>query len=378
MNTMLMDTVNELVQLLAADGRIDVKSAACMTAAQLTGTPEGLSLLTSRADILTAILHLIRDSEIYTSKDAMRALINISAEESGAEGLLALKDVDITAEMVKCIDDTEYPHADFACGILANLSKPKHLCQRVFDRITDGPTKLEGLVYILSQIDYNKKGAKLHLLASFISNFSQLAAGRRQMMDKDGFVLQRLLSFMDYKESKGRRMSIIATVHNCCFEKKYHPWLMGEDVDLVPRLLLPLAGPDTFNEEENDSLPLDLQYLPDDKEREPDPEIRKLLLEALMQLCITRAGREVMRKQNIYLILREHHKWEEDRHCIMLNEDLVNLLIRTEDEIGVEDLSSVEVPPDMARKFVEHDMEFLMTGSSDLNSLTEAMVEELK
>ncbi|XP_069945124.1 protein HGH1 homolog isoform X2 [Cherax quadricarinatus] len=329
---MLMDTVNELVQLLAADGRIDVKSAACMTAAQ----------------------------------------------ESGAEGLLALKDVDITAEMVKCIEDTEYPHADFACGILANLSKPKHLCQRVFDRITDGPTKLEGLVYILSQIDYNKKGAKLHLLASFISNFSQLAAGRRQMMDKDGFVLQRLLSFMDYKESKGRRMSIIATVHNCCFEKKYHPWLMGEDVDLVPRLLLPLAGPDTFNEEENDSLPFDLQYLPDDKEREPDPEIRKLLLEALMQLCITRAGREVMRKQNIYLILREHHKWEEDRHCIMLNEDLVNLLIRTEDEIGVEDLSSVEVPPDMARKFVEHDMEFLMTGSSDLNSLTEAMVEELK
>lgn len=59
---------------------------------------------------------------------------------------------------------------------------------------------------------------------------------------------------------------------------------MGEEVDLVPRLLLPLAGPDTFTEEENDSLPVDLQFLPDDKIREPVPEIRKLVLEALMQV----------------------------------------------------------------------------------------------
>lgn len=55
-------------------------------------------------------------------------------------------------------------------------------------------------------------------------------------------------------------------------------------MDLVPRLLLPLAGPDTFTEEENDSLPVDLQFLPDDKIREPVTEIRKLVLEALMQV----------------------------------------------------------------------------------------------
>lgn len=63
-----------------------------------------------------------------------------------------------------------------------------------------------------------------------------------------------------------------------------HAWLLGEDVEVAARLLLPLAGPDVFTLEENDSLPIDLQYLPDDKTREPDPEIRKLLLEALMQV----------------------------------------------------------------------------------------------
>ncbi|KAG7177736.1 protein HGH1 homolog [Homarus americanus] len=365
------DQINELIQFLAPEGRRDTKSAACMTAAQLTGTPEGLSLLSSRPDALVAIMRLIRDSEIYTGKDAMRALVNISAEESGAAALLAVKDVDVVSEMVKCIEDPNYPHADFACGILANLSKPKHLCQQVFDRISEGPIKLEGLVYILCQINYNKKGAKLHLLAPVITNFSQLADGRRQIMVKDEFVFQRLITFMDYKESKGRRMSVIATIHNCCFEKEYHPWLMGEDVDLVPRLLLPLAGPDTFSEEDNESLPIDLQFLPDDKEREPDPEVRKLLLEALMQLCITRASREIMRSQNIYLILREHHKWEEDQHCVMLNEDVVNLLLRTEEEIGTDDLSAVEVSSDMAAKFIAQDMKYLSGVSSDMSSLTE-------
>lgn len=48
--------------------------------------------------------------------------------------------------------------------------------------------------------------------------------------------------------------------------------------------MLPLAGPEEFDEEENDKLPIDLQYLGDEKEREPDEDIRKMLLEALHQV----------------------------------------------------------------------------------------------
>lgn len=52
----------------------------------------------------------------------------------------------------------------------------------------------------------------------------------------------------------------------------------------MPSVLLPLAGPEQFEEDEMEKLPEDLQYLPDDKEREPDPDIRKMLLEALMKV----------------------------------------------------------------------------------------------
>lgn len=62
----------------------------------------------------------------------------------------------------------------------------------------------------------------------------------------------------------------------------YHEQLLSEDLELLPQLLLPLAGPEEFTDEENDKLPLDLQYLPGDKKREPDFIIRKTLVEAIL------------------------------------------------------------------------------------------------
>jgi len=61
---------------------------------------------------------------------------------------------------------------------------------------------------------------------------------------------------------------------------------LSDAVDLLPKLLLPLAGPEEFDEEDNDKLPIDLQYLGEDKTREQDPDIRKMLLEALTQVFL--------------------------------------------------------------------------------------------
>ena len=120
---------------------------------------------------------------------------------------------------------------------------------------------------------------------------------------------------------------------------------------MLPKLLLPLAGPEEFDEEDNEKLPIDLQYLSDDKTRERDPDIRKMLLEALTQvlcsftlknyflilfnikiainqLCATKYGREYLRSKNTYVILRELHKWETDENVMAVLEHLVNIIIR--------------------------------------------------
>lgn len=122
-------------------------------------------------------------------------------------------------------------------------------------------------------------------------------------MDHANVFLQKLVSFTDYKHSAVRRGGVIGLIKNCCFEtgmqcffafkiKLYHDYifldhheqLLSENVDLLPKLLLPLAGPEEFDDEDNEKLPIDLQYLGEDKTREPDPDIRKMLLEALTQV----------------------------------------------------------------------------------------------
>ena len=65
-----------------------------------------------------------------------------------------------------------------------------------------------------------------------------------------------------------------------CHEKL----LLNEEDNILPYLLLPLAGPEEFTADENDELPLDLQYLPPDKEREKGKEVCKLLMESLLHV----------------------------------------------------------------------------------------------
>ena len=64
----------------------------------------------------------------------------------------------------------------------------------------------------------------------------------------------------------------------------YHEWLLGDQVDILPHLLLPLAGPEELSEEDMEGMPDDLQYLEEDKQREVEPEIRAMLLEAIFQV----------------------------------------------------------------------------------------------
>lgn len=93
-------------------------------------------------------------------------------------------------------------------------------------------------------------------------------------------VVQRLLPLTQYPDSSVRRGGVVGTLRNCCFEHReswwgcclmggigcslgplwtglhscfspgHHEWLLGPEVDVLPFLLLPLAGPEDFSEEE--------------------------------------------------------------------------------------------------------------------------------
>jgi hypothetical protein len=113
-------------------------------------------------------------------------------------------------------------------------------------------------------------------------------------------------------------------------------------LNVLPSLLLPLAGPEEFDldvriipqfvvnflsypllhplfSQDTDILPPALQFLPSTKTRDPDPIIRLTLVETLLLIGTTRKGRVFMRENGVYLIVRALHLDEaDDRVCICL------------------------------------------------------------
>ena len=239
-------------------------------------------------------------------------------------------------------------------------------CSKVFENLTRGGISLEKIVVVLCNETYNTRGANLHYLAPFISNLSQVLDARKQLLDEDNpVIISKILAFTDYKNSLVRRGGVIGTLRNCCFETSSHDWLLREDngIDILPRLLLPLAGPTPpdMDPEEVDKLPIDLQYLDDDKKVEEDPDLRKMLLEAIHQLCATKPCREVVRLKNAYPILKELHKTETDINVKLACENVVDILIKKEGsgEIMVDNFHDVDVPAEMVPELDKMDEEYL-------------------
>ncbi|KAF2348487.1 Protein HGH1 C-terminal [Trinorchestia longiramus] len=346
--------LTELMEMLMSKNE-DVRVGAHLTLAQLSGTDEGAMLLGQCSSIMNIVMgSMATASPEDTSQmlpTVLTLLTNIAITPAGAKAVLSHHKI-LLPSIIKLITEPKSRHADRACGLLVNLTRLEDNCKKVLSSVMESDVQaLHVLMMAASNTAFNTANNSLDLLMAVFENFSQLSEGRKSLLDPKKIMITRLLPFVQYAKSKSRRRAVVATLHNCCFEKEYHEWLLSPSVDIASYLCLPLAGPDTFTEKESADLPDLLVYQPEDKIKEPDADIRLLLLQALTQLCVARGSRERLRELNIYLILRELHKWEQDQQCLVVLEDLVNILIRTEEEIGAEDISSLEVPEDLRKKF---------------------------
>ncbi|XP_062271864.1 protein HGH1 homolog [Scomber scombrus] len=343
----------ELLSFLTPNTRPDVKGHATEYFLGLSGNRDGCRFLRTKPDILTALFALTSDPSIAIVKDCFHIIINLSADETLHQVLVT--DVKVLPVLLKNLMDPDYLFSDQICTIVSNLTRFEKTCKTVFKVLEEG-VGMAQLVEIFCTEGYNKK-AKLHYLGPLLSNLTQLPDARNYMLDKDRCVIQRLLPFTQYQASAVRRGGVIGTLRNCCFDHAHHEWLLGDAVDILPFLLLPLAGPEELSEEENEGLPVDLQYLPEDKKREEDPDIRKMLLETLFLLTATKSGRQTLKDRNAYPILREFHLWEKDVHVGAACEKLVQVLIGDEPEQGMENLMEVDIPDDVVDKLKKADAE---------------------
>uniref|UniRef100_A0A3Q1FE11 HGH1 homolog (S. cerevisiae) n=1 Tax=Acanthochromis polyacanthus TaxID=80966 RepID=A0A3Q1FE11_9TELE len=272
------DEAAELLSFLTPTTRPDVKGRATEYILGLSGHRDGCRFLCSKPDVISALLVLTSDPSIAIVKDCFHVLINLSADETLHQVLV--DKVKVLPVLLKNLVDPDYVFSDQICTILSNLSRHEKTCWTVF-KVLQEQLGVAQLVEIFCTEGYNQR-AKLHYLGPLLSNLTQLPEARNYLLDPDRCVVQRLLPFTQYQASVVRRGGVIGTLRNCCFDHRHHEWLLSDAVDILPFLLLPLAGPEELSDEENEGLPVDLQYLPEDKKREEDPDVRKMLLETLL------------------------------------------------------------------------------------------------
>ncbi|CAN3354438.1 hypothetical protein DICA3_C15170 [Diutina catenulata] len=233
-------------------------------------------------------------------------------------------------------------HADLMCILLTNLAKNDAVNKVIGMTMPPSDTFPSGKI-IDNLLDCFVKGhdrslnpaAEFDYLAYFFADMSRFSQGRQFFISEQEYdnvvPLQKLLVFTEFETSKIRREGVASTIKNSLFDTNAHMKLLeDEKINLLPYILLPLAGPEEIDEDEMFDLPEELQLLPSDKKREPETSIICTHLESLLLLCTTRAGREYLREKSVYAIIKQLHLAVADEQVADLCDRLVQMLKRDE------------------------------------------------
>eukprot|EP00936_MAST-01D_sp_MAST-1D-sp1_P002066 g2066.t1 len=174
-----------------------------------------------------------------------------------------------------------------------------------------------------------------------LANVSKSEDGRRLLLhsDSDGAegsaahdcILARVLPQLS-SSNPIRRRGIATVLRNCCFDWSRQKWLV-ESLGIVSHVLVALVdGKDEFDEDDMDGMPVAVLSLPSTKRREPEAATRRTLIEVLLLLSWrAREVRELVKKQQVYAVVRNLHLDEPDERCGELIYELVEYLIRDEE-----------------------------------------------
>ncbi|TFK51992.1 DUF383-domain-containing protein [Heliocybe sulcata] len=283
----------------------------------------------SDAPFLIFLASYILNPQSVLADLAAMLLSNLSASPSVAQTLVELK--------VPVVADYPVPGAYYAtqsrCG---SCPAPEPYPTGTNKDVLALPLLLEAFV-LSARLQTEAKsekpeGSQLHFLASVFANVSMTQPGRLFFLTprpKDAlgtstepeYPLAKLLAFTEHPDTI-RRGGVASTIKNCAFHAAAHRALLAPETELVhvppstvpspgmdalPYILLPLAGPEEFDLEDQEKLPPALQLLPPTKKREPDPALRLIHVETLLLLCTTRWGREACRARGVYEVVRAAH-----------------------------------------------------------------------
>lgn len=259
---------------------------------------------------------------------------------------LIVEDEEYLKYLATQIINIKNTNADLMCILLTNLAKNDAI-NKVLDfevELDDEHKKVFSSKKVIDCLmdcfvkGYDRKlnkYANYDYLSYFFADLSRYKQGRTYFITEQSYdevvPLSKVLVFTEKYDDKIRREGVASTIKNSLFDTNAHMKLLTDPkINLLPFILLPLAGPEEIDEDEMFDLPEELQLLPSDKKREPLSEILCIHLESLLLLCTTREAREYLREKQVYAIIKELHKAIEIEQVTDLCDRVVQMLKRDE------------------------------------------------
>ena len=247
--------------------------------------------LSKHTDLFTLKLN----EEESVSKHILDCLINTSSLIEINSPVLVKKTIDIIK--------TNSVLAESCCLLINNLN-----------------VEIEFLDDLIDILNYNCD--KYHHLSGVFTKLSSTNQGSLYLLDR----MDRILIYSTHDNFIRRRNSI-SVLKNICLQN-HEPSTL---TNLLPFILDPLMGPEEYDLDEMELFPSQLQFLESTKRREPDETLRLMLVESLLLISSFGVkGRDLLRKNGVYFIIRTMHLTEECENVREMIERVVDLLQRDE------------------------------------------------
>ncbi|RZF46123.1 hypothetical protein LSTR_LSTR012983 [Laodelphax striatellus] len=356
-------TAFEELSFLFAKGNDEIKSAACKEILGLSGNDSMIDDLVGVHHIINPELVKLMASDNELGMMAGSVLVNLSSHPNGAQSLVGLHcsshmscrpDVLRSALIGRCVENicnANSKLADICSMILSNISRDLPCVQMLSEEL-DGNI-LQRLMDILFSPDFNKSGCDLQHLPNVFANIAQSPVIRSYIIERAEQFKNNFLNSMHSvellgNENKYRKRGLLALYRNLSLNKADHTLILdGAVIRLFTSALFTLVN----------SLKYDHDSHTEVGKKSMDPELCVLLLDTLLVFCATKRGRNIMRECDVYVALKEVHATTNDKAIEIATEKIVDILIRTEEEIGIDDYLDLEIPNHLVEKFEKCDVE---------------------
>lgn len=316
------------------DGREEVRRVVLESIAGLSLDESFRAALTEAPEQLSLLFSHTRDPSFPCQHDTWRALVNL-AQDPRIAGMFSAEEVCYAARYIlnsaaKLKTPSSLIFPDLACMFLANVSKNVTAAEYISEEFT-----LPFLELMCGCLD-----ERFNFLFSVLADLTLVPQSRVLLTKPDasaaagasGIPFLKLIPFLQ-DENIVKRGGTAVVVKNCLLEVSCHEAVLADYDDvLLAGLLGRLVSPDcVFSPEEQDKMLVEVALEHCETPSEPDSAIREMIVESLVGLGTTRRGRELMREKEVYAVMREAHKLEQEQSIKNAMEVVVEYLIRDEE-----------------------------------------------